>query len=125
VLGSTKILIPIPSLTQTPACNESILYTLNTIPSFVQIEGTNVALSGSDLNQAAKISAIVTARASVSSVKKSFNFEIVAYDCTPLNLVATPNPLTISQLAPSTTIALSMNQNDANCGLYTYSLVTN
>jgi hypothetical protein len=70
VLGSTKILIPIPSLTQTPACNDSILYTLNTIPSFVQIEGINVALSGSDLTQAGKIRTILTARASVSGATK-------------------------------------------------------
>jgi hypothetical protein len=76
-------LIPIPGLTQTPACNDSILYTLNTIPSFVKIEGTNVALSGSDLTQAGTISAIVTAIASVSGVKNSFDFKIVAYDCTP------------------------------------------
>ena len=66
VLGSTKILIPIPSLTQTPACGDAIAYMLNTIPSFVKIEGANVALFGSDLTQAGTINTIVTARASVS-----------------------------------------------------------
>jgi hypothetical protein len=66
VLGSIKILIPIPSLTQTPACGDVVSYNLNTIPSFVQIEGANVALFGSDLNQAGTINAILTARASVS-----------------------------------------------------------
>ena len=66
VLGSNKILIPIPSLTQTPACGDAITYMLNTISSFVQIEGANVELFGSDLTQAGTINAIVTARASIS-----------------------------------------------------------
>jgi hypothetical protein len=96
VLGSTKILIPIPNLTQTPACNEPIFHTLNTIPSFVQIEGANIALSGSDLNQAGPTSVIVTARTSVSGATKSFNFSVVALDCKPKNLTATPNNIAIS-----------------------------
>jgi hypothetical protein len=49
-----------------PACEDLVLYTLNVIPSFVQIEGGAVALFGEDLTQAGTINAILTATASVS-----------------------------------------------------------
>ena len=74
MLGSPKISILIPSLTQTPACSDLIVYSLNGVPSFVKIEGTNVALFGADLTQAGTINAILKATASVSGAFFEFQF---------------------------------------------------
>ena len=78
MLGSPKISIPIPSLTQTPACSDLIVYSLGVtfceIPSFVTIEGTNVVLFGADLTQAGTINAILKATASVSGAFFKFPF---------------------------------------------------
>ena len=68
MLGKPKILIPIPSLSQTPGCGDSIAYTLNSVPSFIKVEGTNIALYGTDVTQEGTIKVVLTATASVSGM---------------------------------------------------------
>ena len=83
------------------------MYTLNEIPSFIQIEGGKVALNGDDLTQAGTINAVLTATASVSGISIQLPFSVVALDCTPLGLVATPSTLTLTQLQAPASISLS------------------
>ena len=72
------------------------MYTLNEIPSFIQIEGGKVALNGDDLTQAGTINAVLTATASVSGISIQLPFSVVELNCTPLELVATPSTLTLT-----------------------------
>ena len=75
-----------------------VAHTLNTVPSFIQIEGTNVALFGSILTQAGTIDVVLTATASVSGTTIQFPFQVIGRDCTPMGLKATPATLTVTQL---------------------------
>ena len=52
VIGTPKVTIPITGFTQTPACGEPLEYSLDQNLPLVQIEGSNIALFGTDANQA-------------------------------------------------------------------------
>ena len=65
-------------------------------PTFIQIEGTNIALFGSDLTLAGTINVFLTATASVSGTTIDLPFTVIARDCTPKGLNATPSSLTIA-----------------------------
>ena len=120
VLGATKILVAIPVVTQTDACGDTLAYSLNDIASFVQIEGTNIALFGSDLTQAGTINVIVTIKASSPSIAVlTLPFTITALNCKPAGLTATPATLTVTQLQAPATITLSQTQAPDQCGSYT------
>jgi hypothetical protein len=62
------------------------------------MEGTNIAIFGSVLSQAGIINVVVTATASVSKVTIQLPFQVIARDCTPIGLDATPSTLTTTQL---------------------------
>ena len=83
VVGSPKILVPIPDLTQIPNCGTSVVFTLNDVPSFIKVEGKNVALFGSDLKQARTIDVILTATSIESVAKIELRFKVIALINTP------------------------------------------
>ena len=62
------------------------------------MEGTNIAIFGSVLSQAGIINVVITATASVSKVTIQLPFQVIARDCTPIGLDATPSTLTKTQL---------------------------
>ncbi len=115
VIGQTKILVPIPILTQTPACSDFVSYTLNAVPSFIQVEGTNIALFGSVLSEAGTINVVVTAKASVSEITIQLPFQVISRDCTPVGFLTSIMSLTLSQLSEANAY-LSQNPAPSQCG---------
>ena len=76
-------------------------------PTFIQIEGTNIALFGSDLTQAGTINAVLTAKASVSGTIIQLPFTVIARDCTPKGFATSSSTLAVTQLQAPAAITLS------------------
>jgi hypothetical protein len=60
------------------------------------VEETNIAIFGSVLSQAGIINVVITATASVSKVQIQLPFQVIAHDCTPIGLAATPSTLIVT-----------------------------
>ncbi len=60
------------------------------------MEETNIAIFGSVLSQAGIINVVITATASVSKITIQLPFQVIAHDCTPIGLAATPSALEIN-----------------------------
>jgi hypothetical protein len=67
------------------------LYTLNTVPSFVQIEENKITLFGTTLSEAGTINVVLTAQAVLSGIKIDLPFSVIALNCTPVDFTATPS----------------------------------
>ena len=90
--------------------------------SFIQIEETNISLFGSDLTEAGTFNVILTATASVSGTTIQLPFSVIARDCTPVGLAATPSTLAVTQLQAPAAISLSQTAVPSQCGLYSFSI---
>ena len=89
------------------------------------MEGNNITLSGSDLTQAGTFNVILTATASGGKTIE-LPFTVIARNCTPVGLAATPSTLAITQLqAAPTAISLSQTAAPSQCGFYSFSITTN
>jgi hypothetical protein len=66
------------------------------VPSFIQVEETNIAIFGSVLSQAGIINVVITAFASVSKITIQLPFQVIAHDCAPIDLAATPSTVVVT-----------------------------
>jgi len=74
------------------------------------------------LSEAGTLNVVLSATASVSGTAIELPFSVIARDCTPVGLSATPSTLAVTQLQAPAAISLFQSTGPIQCGSYSFSI---